>query len=318
MKRLIPLLLLLALPVQAQVPETWRAEFPLNAFDNSLIDLTEVIDGGPPRDGIPAIDAPTFVPQSAVSLAPDAPVISVAIQGQARAYPLDILIWHEIVNDTLAGVPIAVTYCPLCNAALVFERTLAGQVLDFGTTGRLRKSDLLMYDRQTETWWQQFEGGAVVGALAGQTLTIKPARLEGYASFQQRFPAGEVLAPPAGFGRDYGRNPYEGYDSDGPYPFFVDPASLPTDIAPMAYLVAVGNEAWTLEQLQQAGRLEASGLVLSWTPGARSALDSSVIAEGRDLGNVVVTRDGQDVAYDLTFAFVFRAFRPDGVIHLPP
>ena len=98
------------------------------------------------------------------------PVIGLVVNGDARAYPLKILIWHEIVNDTVGGVPVTVTYCPLCNSAIVFERTVDGRVLDFGTTGKLRNSDLVMYDRQTESWWQQFSGTAIVGAMTGTKL----------------------------------------------------------------------------------------------------------------------------------------------------
>ena len=113
-----------------------------------------------------------------------------AIDGQARPYPLRIMIWHEIVNDTLAGRPISVSYCPLCNAAIVFERTVEGAVTSFGTTGKLRNSDLIMYDRETESWWQQFTGEAIAGARTGTRLTVIPSRLESWQSFRERFPEG--------------------------------------------------------------------------------------------------------------------------------
>jgi hypothetical protein len=142
----------------------WRTDFA-----RAGIDLAELRPGGPPKDGIPALDAPIGESLEAARgwLAGSAPVIALEVGGRARAYPLAILTWHEIVNDSLGGVPVVVTFCPLCHTALVFERTLDGVVHDFGTTGNLRHSDLVMYDRQTQTWWQQATGQAIVGALTG-------------------------------------------------------------------------------------------------------------------------------------------------------
>jgi hypothetical protein len=150
----------------------WRTDFARHS-----VPLTSILPGGPPPDGIPPIDHPRYVSiaQAARFLAPSEPVIAVQLGGQARAYPLQILIWHEIVNDTLGGVPIAVTYCPLCNSAIVFDRWVVGRTLTFGTTGNLRDSDLVMWDRQTQSWWQQFSGQAMVGTLTGTQL--KSARL---------------------------------------------------------------------------------------------------------------------------------------------
>ena len=140
------------------------------------------------------------------------PVIVFAANGDARAYPLAILIWHEIVNDSVGGQPVAVTFCPLCNASIVFDRTFAGDVLDFGTTGKLRNSDLIMYDRQTETWWQQFTGQGIVGKHAGEQLDFLASQVISFADFAAEFPDGQVLARPP-VNRSYGANPYTGYDS---------------------------------------------------------------------------------------------------------
>lgn len=152
-------------------PPFWRSEWPKTDFSKHSVDYQEIIGGGPPRDGIPSIDMPSFEPLADVSgYRGSEPVIGLEINGDRRAYPLGILTWHEIVNDVVGGVPVAVTYCPLCNAAIVFDRRLAGAVLDFGTTGKLRHSDLIMYDRQSESWWQQFSGEAIVGARLGSVL----------------------------------------------------------------------------------------------------------------------------------------------------
>ncbi len=137
-----------------------NSEWPKTDFEKRTVDLSEIRSGGPPKDGIPAVDDPKFVSVAEASnwLAPREPVIVADYNGDARAYPLQILIWHEIVNDSVGGVPVSVTFCPLCNASIIFDRRHRGQVLDFGTTGRLRKSDLVMYDRQTETWWATGSG----------------------------------------------------------------------------------------------------------------------------------------------------------------
>lgn len=301
----------------AQSP-AWRAEWPKTDFSKTTVDLGEIMSGGPPKDGIPSIDDPKFVPIAEVSdLADTEPVIGLVIDGKARAYPLRVLTWHEIVNDTLAGIPVAVTYCPLCNAAIVFDRRAAGKVLEFGTTGKLRHSDLVMYDRQTETWWQQFSGEAIAGELAGTRLNVLPARLESWERFKARAPEGEVLVPNDPTMRAYGRNPYAGYDSaDLP---FLYRGPLPDGVPAMMRVVVVDGQAWTLPLLREKGTISQGDLTLQWEPGQNSALDSHQIAKGRDVGNVVATRasgsGAEDTAYDVTFAFVFHAFHPDGVIH---
>jgi hypothetical protein len=133
----------------------WRTD-----FSRHTVPLDEIRSGGPPRDGIPPIDHPQFVDFASANawLHDREPVVAVHRHKVAKAYPLQILIWHEIVNDTIGHAPITVTFCPLCNSAIAFPRQLDGQVLDFGTTGRLRHSDLVMWDRQTESWWQQLTG----------------------------------------------------------------------------------------------------------------------------------------------------------------
>jgi hypothetical protein len=150
----------------------WRAEWPQTDFSRHSVPFEEIISGGPPKDGIPSIESPSFVTAAEADLPGEEPVIGLVLDGDARAYPLRILMWHEIVNDEVGGVPVAVTYCPLCNTGIVFDRRIEGRVLEFGTTGKLRKSDLVMYDRQTESWWQQFLGEAIVGELTGTWLEM--------------------------------------------------------------------------------------------------------------------------------------------------
>jgi hypothetical protein len=152
----------------------WKTDFSKHS-----VPLSEIIPGGPPRDGIPPIDRPVFetVAQADAWLKPQEPLIHFAVGNDVRAYPLQILIWHEIVNDEVGGIPVMVTFCPLCNTAIAFDRRVAGRVLDFGTTGNLRHSDLIMWDRQTESWWQQMTGEAIVGELTGMRLTLLPATI---------------------------------------------------------------------------------------------------------------------------------------------
>ena len=288
-------------------------------FSRCIIALSEVQSGGPGKDGIPAIDLPLYLSVDAeTALADEEPVISLTLNGEARAWPLRILLWHEIVNDVLGGVPIAVTYCPLCNSAIVFERYVAGQILDFGTTGNLRRSDLVMYDRQTESWWQQYTGNAIVGTFTGERLRMLPARLESWGDFARRNPEATVLQPPKPINRLYGQNPYVGYDSSA-FPFLFD-GDVPENIRPLARVLVVDGQAWSLDYIrQQTERIietNTGEIKISWHPGQLSALDNSVITESHDVGTVLVQKqnaEGQfeDIVHHLTFAFVFHAFHPD-------
>ncbi len=196
----------------------WKTDFTRYA-----VPYSEIKRGGPPRDGIPPIDEPIFesVSEASSYINDHEPVLSVELGGEARAYPLAVLIWHEIVNDELGGAPITVTYCPLCNSAIVFDRRVGDdkRVLDFGTTGYLRHSDMVMWDRQTESWWQQITGEGIVGEYTGTRLDFLPATLTSWRDFRDSFPNGSVLSRDTGYPRDYDRPPYAGYDSKKDRPF---------------------------------------------------------------------------------------------------
>lgn len=275
-------------PPFAVTDAPWRTD-----FSRHTVPLDEIRSGGPPRDGIPPIDHPQFVPLTSAStwLHDREPVVAVQQHGVAKAYPLQVLLWHEIVNDTLGEVPIAVTFCPLCNSAVAFHRGLDGQVLDFGTTGRLRHSDLVMWDRQTESWWQQLTGEAIIGTLAGKRLTMLPASIVSYGAFRQTFPEGRVLSQDTGFRRDYGRNPYVGYDDIDSTPFLLSGAP-DRRLPPMERVVAL-----TLEGVDKAypyrvlaaqrvvyDTVGTQTVVVLYTPGTASALDGSHLATSRDVG----------------------------------
>lgn len=257
-------------------------------FDNAAIDMDEVISGGVPRDGIPPIDDPTFVEASlAVELSPQSPVIALEIAGAARAYPLEVLTRHEIVNDVVGGAPIAITFCPLCNSAVVFDRRVADKVLRFGVSGNLRFSDLIMWDDLTETWWQQLTGEAIVGHFRGAVLRMISSQLVSFEVFKGRYPAGKVLRGPFG---GYGRNPYTGYDSN-PKPFlFKGPVDDRLFATARVLAAVIGNQAiaYPLSVLKDSPVLNDTvsdrDIAIFWQPGAVSALDAGDIDSSKDVG----------------------------------
>jgi len=287
--------------------EGWATDFSI-----ASVDLGEFQGGGPPKDGIPSIDEPRFesIANAQAWLAPTSPVISLEVGGSARAYPMAILIWHEVVNDTLGAVPVVVTFCPLCNTALVFERTLDGTVHDFGTTGNLRFSDLVMYDRQTESWWQQATGGAIVGTLTGKKLTFLAAQIVSLADFAAAYPDGDVLSRDTGNERAYGRNPYPGYDNANERPFLFA-GEIDGRLAPKERVVTIDRGGSTiaipLAALEAAGVIEIATapepVVAFWAPGTASALDAPAIDAGRDAGATgvfVPIADGQRLTFSRT------------------
>lgn len=291
----------------------FAAEWPQTDFTRTLIDLGEVIPGGPGKDGIPALSDPGFIAAATETrLNPREPVLTYAPEGQvARAYPIRYLMWHEIVNDTVAGTPIAVTFCPLCNSGMIFDRRVASQTLTFGVSGLLRSSDMVMYDRQTESWWQQAVGQGIVGHHAGAELTQLVSWMESWDAYRSAHPDGLVMQEPD-WRRNYGQNPYVSYDSSIK-PFLYSGETPPHGIDPLARVLRVGNRAWPLDRLRRVGQLTEAGLTITWTEGQASALDSPNIGAGREVGNVRVQNANEgDVAHDIPFAFAFHAFFPDG------
>jgi len=289
-------------------------------FSKALVSLDEFQSGGPPKDGIPAIDIPQFTPAGEIDWLGDRePVILVEVDGDTRGYPIQILMWHEIANDQIGSTPVAVTFCPLCNTAIVFDRRLNGETYDFGTTGKLRESDLVMYDRQTESWWQQFSGEALVGDLAGKKLEQVPARIVAWKDFVGEHPTASVLNKETGFVRAYGQNPYVGYDSIDSPPIFAtrneDDDRLPPKERVVYIELGDGAYAVPFSSFAKEPRVTfdtAAGEVdVRWSGGVASALDGVGIASGRDVGSVTVTRDGEPVPFHEPFWFAVAACRPD-------
>ena len=295
-------------------PKFWKSEWPGTNFNKTNVpSWTEILSGGPPKDGIPALNDPPFVPASDERRIKDRePVITVEIgTATPRAYPLRYLTWHEIVNDTVGGVPVAVTFCPLCNSGITFDRRVRGRTLTFGVTGKLRSSDMVMFDRETQSWWQQAQGLGIVGDMTGTRLKTLPTWMESWAEFKARNPDGLVMDEPE-YNRAYGRNPYRGYDSAA-RPFLYSGENPPHGIPPLVRVVRVGKRAWPFTRLAEQGVVSEAGVTISWNAGQASALDASTIAGGKDVGTIRV-RDGngRDVAHDVMFAFAFHAFWPKG------
>lgn len=294
------------------------------SFPEPLVDPGEIISGGPPPDGIPSIDDPQFVSIDEANewLGEGEPVVYLELNGEAHAYPVQILMWHEIVNDTVGGVPVTVTYCPLCNSAVSYQREVNGEVTTFGTSGRLFASALVMYDRATESLWTHFDGRAVVGALTGQRLEPISSPLIGWSDFKQSFPDGMVLDREAtGHSRPYGQNPYAGYDNPDSQPFLFrgtvdDRAAAKQRVVGVA--IDGAARAWSLEAIADEmasatnDQVGDTPVVVFWKAGQASALESDLVVSGRDVGSAAVfspvvdgttltfTADGEDFVDDQT------------------
>lgn len=354
----------------------YAGDWPNTDFSKSSVEPSEIIRGGPPIDGIPPYYPDGYVyPDNVPYLGGQAPrfytdyvdiettnaylpdeqqVIVVAIEDEARAYPLILLNNHEIVNTELASIPLAVTFCPLCNASIVYDRRIDGQEYHFGVSGLLRNSDLIMWDHETQSWWQQFTGEAIVGELTGTTLVQIPSLVTSWGEFKAEYPNGLVLRSPR-------ENPlsnisYAGYDASGDtFLFFGEEDNrLFSTERVLGYFGAEGAIAYPLSRLAEVGvvndRIGGEPVVVFWQPGAVSlftseietgsaALYSATLEDGRELSFVstdnVITdtqtastwnvfgraTEGQLAGTKLRqlfayphFWFAWYAFRPDTLV----
>ncbi len=312
----IPLLLLSLLLVASSIdaqknPRNVEQEWETNKSERKVpLDEFKVIV---PRDGIPPIDRPVFWHEKKARelLDEEEPVISLEVNGKAKAYPLSILMYHEIVNDKIGGKKLTITYCPLCNSAIVFDRKLTYEgeeyLLDFGVSGMLRKSDLVMWDRQTQTWWQQFTGEALVGQLTGAQLDIVPSSIVSLNSFLNTHPRGKVLSTVTGAQRDYGTNPYKNYDQKNNNPRMFS-GEIDSRLPPMERVVHIEGDdkykAYPFSIIKEQGVIndthEGQPVVIFHKEGTHSALDAKKISQSKDIGSVVAYNPNVDGKH-LTF-----------------
>ncbi len=301
-------------------PDVWTAETisrfvrpdlvdPASGLETNFClhsaDYEEILSGGPPPDGIPPIDDPAFdsIEVGNSWLADVQPVISLAVGDEAKAYPLAILTRHEIANDEIGGMPVAVTFCPLCNAAVVFNREVEGEVLRFGVSGNLRNSDMIMWDNKTLSWWQQFTGQGIVGEHTDTQLEILPAQLVSWKNFKDAYPEGTVLSSN---GRNYGQNPYVGYDSSPqPFLFLGQPdARLEATERILGYHTNDTAVAYPMPVIREekivTDNLDGQDVVIFYAPGQVSALDQGVIENSKEVGSAgmfIPEIDGQNLTF---------------------
>lgn len=305
------------IPVSTGILGTWAN----TDFCNHNIDFTSVLSGGVPRDGIPPVypvdytypeqvvrlggSSPTYqvgyrnVEEADALFEDQAPVIAVEINGDARAYPLGVLTRHEIANTEIGGELVAVTFCPLCNSALVFNRVVDGQELHFGVSGFLRNSDLIMWDHETESWWQQATGEAIVGSMTGTQLEFVTSSLVSYGDFKAVYPTGQVFvaenARTGNIEQGYDYNPYTNYDSNENRPFLFR-GELDTRLAAtervVGYRGAETDIAYPFSELEERvvinDVVDDAPVVIFWQPGQRSALDANQISNSREVGSATV------------------------------
>lgn len=271
--------------------EIWETD-----FSRAVVDLNQLLVGLPtsdPRDLIRPIDQPAFEEAGTSTwLADREPGVTVDIEGDARFYPLSVLTRHEIVNDEIGGVPVAVTFCPLCNTAVVFDRRFEGTTLRLGVSGLLRNSDLVMWDDITQTLWQQITGEAIVGTHAGKSLTRLGSAIVRWADFRTSHPNGRVLGPDQGFGEIYGRNGYSFYSSrPAPYAFYTGAIDSRYPALSRVVGVSIGetNKAYPFGPLSEVrvANDEVAGTPVAVFWGAADtadALDGSIIATSQAIG----------------------------------
>jgi len=274
-----------------------------------IVDPSKILSGGPPKDGIPSIDDPKFVSVSEADqwIRDNELVLAVNYRGVKRVYPLQILVWHEIVNDTIAGDPILVTYCPLCGSGIAYLRELNGEAVEFGTTGRLYNSNLVMYDRKTDTWWTQIDGKAIVGELAGGELTEVSIDTVAWRDWKAVHPDSEVLNQDTGFSRPYGRDPYGSYYQDSFLMFPVENEDQRIHPKTVIFGIEVDGvyKAYREEDLIERGTFEDS------VAGVR-------IRVNRDSAGIVTFTDldsDREIVKERGFWFAWYAFHPDTLVY---
>ncbi len=279
---------------------------------NASIPIAEIKDGGPPKDGIPSIDAPVFIKAQQASLKADDRILGVRENGIAKAYPIKILNFHEIVNDNFNGKPVVITYCPLCGSGIAFDAEIDGKALEFGVSGLLYNSDVLLYDRLTESLWSQLEYKAVSGPMAGKELKILNTANTTWKNWKEKNPETLVLSEKTGFKRDYSRNPYPGYKASST--LFFPVSSQNEEFHPKEMVIGINlsgaSKAYPFSELEKAGKKsikdQLNGKELEIRYDAESKSAEIFDAEGNQLPAVT------------NFWFAWFAFNPDTLIYRAP
>jgi hypothetical protein len=316
-----------------------------DAGTKAIVPLDQIVSGGPPRDGIPSIDSPKFISAEDAGLQDSDLVLGLNINGDIRAYPLNILVWHEIVNDEVGGTPVAVTYCPLCFTNQVFHRTIDNQTVEFGTSGKLYNSNLVMYDRTSESLWSQALGQAIVGEHAGKELERIPFDVAFWREWKALYPESKVLSQDTGFGRPYSVDPYGSYYTD---PNILFPVSHRDDrLGPKEIVVGLENEgiyrAYPIQQIEdnhiindeigdrkialmsfypfmvRAYDRSVDGLVLDFQYDGGKVIDTQTSSiwnfEGEAIEGEMKGKQLVRLPFDEGFWFTWVAFHPETSLH---
>ncbi len=298
-----------------QLPPLLAASGSHNGFDvsRSLVPADKIQSGGPPRDGIPALNAPKMLKSAdAIYLRPSDRILGVSVNGESRAYPIRLLNWHEVVNDTVGGKSIVVTYCPLCGTGMVFDASVDDAQLEFGVSGLLYNSDMLLYDRQTESLWSQIMARAVSGPAKGKTLSLVPASYTSWANWVAAHPDGSVLDIDTGYGRDYSRDPYAGYDLTPSLYFAVssrDNRRHPKE--PVVGLVLNGRaKVWPLRELAKVNGGELSDSLNGTELQIEYALTDQTV--------LIKDTTGHTLPSVPAYWFAWLAFYPDTLVYEAP
>lgn len=281
-------------------------------FSNSIIPPQEIQSGGPPKDGIPALSTPKLIEAAdAKYLKPNDRVISVVIDKVARAYPLKILNYHEIVNDRIENIPVAVTYCPLCDSSVVYDRRTAKGEREFGVSGLLFNSNVLMYDRggNSESLWSQLMSRGVTGPGAKQTLKTLPLEVTSWGDWKSRYPGGKVLSDDTGYPRNYQTSPYEQYFQTPELMFPVNKLDerLPMKTPVLAVWSGKESIAFPLNRFSKThpvshGTINGKKFEIHYNPKSQS-LQMKNAADG--------------VEWMYTFWFAWSAFHPETKLYVP-
>jgi len=272
---------------------------------NPTIDIDEIYSGGVSKDGIPALTDPDFlVASEADYMRPDDEIIAYEHNGDAHAYPLRILVWHEIANDTVGGKPVAATYCPLCGTAMMFGREVNGRELTFGVSGLLYHSDVLMYDHQTESLWSQLKMECVAGEFAGQKLEWLASDQMKWSEWKEQHPGGKVLSTDTGHMRNYNRMPYQSYFASSQVKFPVPQTrrELPMKSWVVGLIVDGVPKAYPLE------KIEARDESLADTVGGTEI----IVTHDPDSGAIRAKRadSGEQIPIVRSYWFAWQAFYP--------